>query len=149
MTNEQARCRFCGVLASHGHFDWCKVTRAPSPAEVMQAVIDEEDRCVGGEGPSSGLADMAKAALAALPAEPKCATCGATFVRIGDGYAPICVCPSKAAVQVEPPAESRCDCGSPSMMLRDHAPWCLIQPAHIREPELERRAAVNRPPEPK
>lgn len=71
MTNEQAKCRFCGVLASHGHFDWCKVTRAPSPSEVMQAVIDEEGRCVGGEGPSSGLADMAKAALAALPAEPK------------------------------------------------------------------------------
>lgn len=63
---EEPSCQFCGVLQSHGHFDWCKRTRAPTPVEVLEALVAEEAHCVGEEGPTQGLTDMAKAALAAV-----------------------------------------------------------------------------------
>lgn len=39
--------------------------------ELAQAVIDEDRKCVGPEGPSSGLVHQAEAALASLQAEPR------------------------------------------------------------------------------
>lgn len=78
MTKEKV-CKFCGVLESYGHLEWCKLTRAPSPAEALQAVINEEKACVGGEGPSALLAAMAEAALAALQVEPEADVAEANF----------------------------------------------------------------------
>jgi hypothetical protein len=56
-------CRFCGVLPEYGHSDWRKVDRAPTGQEVAAAVVEEHDHSVGYDGPSSGLAGMARAYL--------------------------------------------------------------------------------------
>lgn len=56
-------CKFCGVLPAHGHFDWCKVDRAPTAEEIAVAVILEADRSVGYDGPSSSLVGMCTAFL--------------------------------------------------------------------------------------
>jgi hypothetical protein len=58
------KCKFCGVLEEYGHFDWCKIDRAPTADEIILAVIDENERCVGYEGPSETLAGMCKSYLA-------------------------------------------------------------------------------------
>lgn len=56
-------CRFCGVLPQYGHFEWCKIDRAPNAEEIARAVIRENEGSVGYDGPSAGLADMCKAFL--------------------------------------------------------------------------------------
>lgn len=56
-------CKFCHVLPEYGHFDWCKVNRPPSADEIARAVIDENDRSVGYDGPSEKLAAMCRAYL--------------------------------------------------------------------------------------
>jgi hypothetical protein len=43
--------------------EWCKVDRAPTAVEIAQIIIHEYDACVGIEGPSSSLRDMANAFL--------------------------------------------------------------------------------------
>jgi hypothetical protein len=50
-------CKFCGVLPEYGHFDWCKVERAPTAEEILLALLKEAERSVD-EGPSSKLVSM-------------------------------------------------------------------------------------------
>lgn len=67
-------CRHCGVLPEYGHMDWCKIDRAPTAQELAKAVIAEEERSVGYDGPSATLVGMAKAYLDSqsdTAAEPK------------------------------------------------------------------------------
>ena len=56
-------CKFCGVLPEYGHFDWCKIDRAPTANEIVKAVLAEAERSVGYDGPSSDLVGMCTAYL--------------------------------------------------------------------------------------
>ncbi len=63
-------CKYCGVLPIYGHFDWCKIDRAPTAEEIARAVIDEYEECLGSEGPSHGLASLCRAYLDAENSNP-------------------------------------------------------------------------------
>ncbi len=67
---KRVACKYCGVLPEYGHFDWCKIDRAPTAEEIARAVIDESERSVGYEGPSDGLASMCRAYLDAENSNP-------------------------------------------------------------------------------
>ena len=56
-------CKFCGVLPEYGHFEWCKIDRAPTGEEIARAVIDEANKSVGYDGPSATLEGMCRAYL--------------------------------------------------------------------------------------